>query len=84
MTEQVKEIEFRNESGYEFKDISSERWRKYTFPNGRTIIIEKPLKIYVSENGHRIFDSSGMSHYIPHGWIHLKWLAKDDSPHFDF
>lgn len=75
-------VEFRNDSGLEFKDISSEQWREYTFEAGQTVHIEAPLKLYVSENGHRILDAEGISHYVPFGWVHLKWKAKDGEPQF--
>jgi hypothetical protein len=77
-----KVVEFRNTSGLDFKDISSEQWREYTFPEGQAVRVVKPLKLYVSDNGHRILDAEGVSHYVPFGWIHLKWLAKDGEPHF--
>ncbi len=75
-------VEFRNESGLDFRDISSEQWREYTFGEGQTVRIDKPLQLYVSDNGHRILDAEGVSHYVPLGWIHLKWQAKDGKPHF--
>jgi hypothetical protein len=71
-------VEFRNDSGLDFKDISSEQWREYTFSDGQAVRIEKPIKLYASDNGHRILDAQG----VPLGWIHLKWLAKDGEPHF--
>jgi hypothetical protein len=75
--------EFRNATDLEFADVSSEQWREYLFVGGETIRIEAPLKLNVSESGgHRIFDASGVSHYIPIGWIHLKWMAKDGAPNF--
>ena len=75
--------EFKNESGKEFADISSEAWREYTFPTGQSIRIEGPLRLNVSDSGgHRLFDASGVSHYIPAGWVHLQWQAKDGQPHF--
>ena len=74
--------QFRNESGLSFKDISSEQWRCYTFSEGKTVHIEGPLWLHVSSNGHRVFDSEGVSHYVPLGWISLKWLAKEGEPHF--
>lgn len=77
------EPSFRNESGLEFSDISSEEWREYRFPGGDVIKIDRPLKLHVSESrGHRIFDAEGRSHYIPWGWIHLSWGAKDGAPNF--
>ena len=75
-------LEFRNGSGLDFKDISSEQWREYTFDEGQTIRIDKPIRLYVSDNGHRILDAEGVSHYVPLRWVHLKWQAKDGEPHF--
>lgn len=75
--------DFRNASGLEFIDISSEIWREYTFLGGETVRIDGPLRLNISESGgHRIFDASGISHYIPTGWIHLKWMVKDSEPNF--
>lgn len=74
---------FRNKSGLTFSDISSEDYRVYEFDNGRSILINRPLKLNVSPSGgHRLFDADGVSHYIPKGWIHLKWKAKDGCPNF--
>ncbi|WP_430912166.1 hypothetical protein [Methylobacterium sp. sgz302541] len=79
----LAEPAFRNESGLDFVDISSEAWREYRFLGGDTIRIERPLRLNVSESkGHRIFDAEGQSHYIPWGWIHLVWSAQDGEPHF--
>jgi hypothetical protein len=75
--------EFRNESGLEFTDISSEQSREYEFPGGNKVVIDSPMKLHVSASGgHRIFDAEGISHYVPSGWIHLSWLADDSAPHF--
>lgn len=74
--------QFENESGLSFEDISSEEWREYSFDSGKTLRIEHPLKLHVSENGHRIYDADGVSHYVPFGWIHLRWKAKNGSPNF--
>jgi len=74
---------FENATDLEFQDISSERWREYRFVGGDLVRIEEPLKLNVSESGgHRIFDAEGRSHYIPAGWIHLSWVAKDGEPNF--
>jgi hypothetical protein len=74
--------EFNNKSEHEFSDISSEKYRMYTFPKGE-ITITAPQKLSVSKSGgHRIFDENGTSHYIPAGWIHLHWEAKDGQPNF--
>lgn len=75
-------MEFINQTDLEFIDISSELWRSYLFTHDSYIRIDKPLKLHVSENGHRIFDSFGYSYYIPKGWICIKWQAKEGEPHF--
>jgi hypothetical protein len=75
--------EFKNDSDLEFTDISSEAWREYRFESGAVVRIENPLRLNVSASGgHRIFDAQGESHYIPFGWIHLRWEAKPGEPNF--
>jgi len=74
--------EFRNDTELKFVSIYSEEYREYTFPGGDKIRIERPRMLNVSKNGHRVFDEAGVSHYIPQGWIHLEWKAKDGAPHF--
>ena len=54
-------------------DISSEVYRLYRFPKGETVMIKKPIVLIVSDNGHRVVDKEGYSHYIPYGWIQLRW-----------
>ena len=74
---------FINESNLKFEDISSEAIRTYEWPSGVKVIIDEPLYLNVSKSGgHRIFDAYGISHYIPSGWNHLYWVAKDGQPHF--
>ncbi len=73
---------FRNRSGLDFTDISSEKWRDYTFSDGTTIRVDEPLCLNVTDAGHRIFDSAGISHFIPFKWTHLRWEAKEGQPHF--
>lgn len=62
------------------KNIASEERRIYTFPFGTQVVIEQPITLIVSDNGHRIADSEGNGHYIPMGWIHLKWINKNGCP----
>lgn len=74
---------FLNESGLDFVDISTEAYRVYEFPNGDRVRIDLPMKLNVSRSGgHRVYDESGESHYIPPKWIHLSWRAKDGNPNF--
>lgn len=74
-------IPFINDTSLEFSDISSEQFRTYVFDNAEVTITE-PTHLSVGLNGHRVFDAQGMSHYIPKGWIQLKWKAKVGSPNF--
>lgn len=75
--------DFRNGTPHNFEDISSEMYREYVFPDC-TIKIEDPVALNVnySSGGHRVFDATGVSHYIPAGWRELKWQADPDKPHF--
>lgn len=74
---------FNNATDLEFTDISSELWREYRFLGGDTVLIRAPLKLNVSDSGgHRIFDAEGVSHYVPAGWVHLKWVVRDGAPSF--
>lgn len=80
---QKSTAKFVNESPLEFIDISSEEYRIYEFNNGKTIMISEPLKLNVSKSGgHRLFDNSGLSHYIPQGWVRISWKAKSGRPNF--
>ena len=78
----MESVTFINESGNKFSDISTEKWRTYIFPAGEEVTIDDCQKLFVSKNGHRVFDSKGISHYIPMGWIHLKWESKKGKTHF--
>ena len=75
-------MDFKNESNLSFKDISSEKYRVYVWESGAKITIDNPLQLNVSDNGHRVFDASGISHYIPKGWFHLYWEAKEGQANF--
>jgi len=79
----VTTLAFNNATDLVFSDISSEAWRIYTFPSGATVEIQEPQRLHVSDSGgHRVFDAAGVSHYIPAGWVHLRWKAQDGHPHF--
>lgn len=76
-------VEFRNESGLEFVDISSEQARTHSWIGGQTLTIENPTKLHIAPSGsHRLFDAAGRSHYVPAGWYHLTWTAKEGAPNF--
>jgi hypothetical protein len=66
----------------QWQDIRSELYREYTFSGGDKIRISKPCSLNVSDSGgHRIIDMNDESHYIPSGWIHLRFKA---DPPFSF
>jgi len=76
--------DFLNESKLEFKDLSDELFRVYEFPD-MVVRIEEPLLLNVSDSGgHRIFDSNGISNYIPAGWRRLYWKVKENKSNFAF
>ena len=77
--------EFKNESTNKFSDIDTEVYRIYEYVvDGKRfpIRIDQPTKLSVSSNGHRVFDDQGVSHYMPKGWIHLYWEAKEGAANF--
>lgn len=76
-------MDLKNESGLAFTNIESEEWREYTFPRGESVRIEGPVALNVSKSGgHRLLDKNGTSHYVPPGWIHLRWQVREGLPHF--
>lgn len=75
-------MKFINKSNLEFTDISSEKYRTYVWDNGATVKIKNPLYLNVSNNGHRVFDLDGISHYVPNGWIHMYFKARKGMPNF--
>ncbi len=82
----MADIDLRNKTKLEFTDISTETYRTYHFvKDGETfsVCINKPQYLNVSRGGgHRILDEHGLSHYVPKGWHHLLWKAKDGEAHF--
>ena len=68
----------------DFADINDEEYRVYHWADGFSVRIDAPLKLYVSKNGHRVLDSSGISHYIVSGWRHLEWKTKEGKSPFLF
>ena len=80
--------EIKNKTNLKFEDISSERGRRYTFPNGKRVSIRRPLQLNVScSNGHRII-SKGLfgrrnSWYIkPSESWYIKWRTPKGEPSF--
>jgi hypothetical protein len=76
------DVDIKNESNYDFSDISSEKYRVYDFGKNGEVVIDNPQALAVSDNGHRIVDGDGTSHYVKYGWKHLHWETEEDEPHF--
>jgi hypothetical protein len=75
---------FLNESGLAFSDISSEKKREYTFPNGKKLFINKPLYLNVSASGgHRLYAEDNTCYYVQpeKGW-YIKWKPRKGKPSF--
>jgi hypothetical protein len=73
----------KNATGRKFDRISTEQERHYRFANDEVVTITRPLTLHVSTSGgHMIFDSQGVSHYVPPGWIHLWWVTREGKAHF--
>lgn len=74
----------KNLPGLNMYDISAEMYREYTFPDGSVTRIDNPETLYLKDGdhpeigggSHRVIDLDGVAHYIPRGWIHLKWNNK--------
>ncbi len=77
----MKKADFINKGENSFIDIDSEVSRTYRFSD-MNITIENPLKLCVKDNGHRVWDAQGVSHYVPSGWRHLSWTVKEGKPNF--
>lgn len=75
--------DIRNETEYNFTNIESEKRREYDFGNV-DVRIDDPVGIAVSDNGHRLVDSSGICHYVgfSHGGFYFNWKPYDGEPHF--
>ena len=55
-------------------DLSDkETVRIYRFPGQEIVTINHPQFVIISDNGHRLLDADGVSHYVPYGWIELRW-----------
>lgn len=60
-----------------FQDISAEEYRVYTFANGETVRVDKPLWLNVSvSGGHRIVVSDNSTVYIPGKYLKIQWFNK--------
>lgn len=78
----MAKIELNNKTDKKFIDISTEEFRTYYWSGGSSVTINDPQWLSIGETGHRVLDLLGISHYIPYGWIHLNWKARQGEAHF--
>jgi len=82
-------------SDLDWKDISDEQWRSYTFPtesglatitvhNPKLLSIKAPLFGKTGGGSHRIVCMDGSSYYITYGWLSINWQVKDGKEPFAF
>lgn len=69
------------EEELKFYDIAElEEWREYVFSDNNVYRIEKPVKLHVKrhDNGdsHRVIDAAGIRHYVPAGWIAMRFSGQ--------
>ena len=82
----LKEIEMET-----WMSTDNETFREYVFPNG-TYRIDKPLKVLVRRkpegDSHRVvsLNNNGepISHYVPAGWLAIRWEGVDGTEAFDW
>ena len=79
----VTYAEFKNMSGLDFKNISSELYREYVYPDGSKVRIDNPVMLNVSSSGgHRIYAQAegttfGKCYYIKPDWRYIVWEPKN-------
>jgi len=59
-------------------DISMEKIRIYGYADREALIIEDPIKLFITEDGgHRVQDADGWVYYVHKNWETLKWFPRD-------
>lgn len=71
----------KHTTDHKWKDISSESYREYVFPNG-IIKIDNPMFLAVSSSGGHRIAAEYQQHYIPTGWIEVRWETHKEYPHW--
>lgn len=75
----------------DYKDISSEDWREYVYPDGFVYRINGPNKLYIKSkpegDSHRVTNfnpdtQDEVTHYVPAGWRIIRWFAPKEPVSF--
>ena len=70
-----------------FLDVRMETYRVYVFPppiegmsnveyyieEPEAVAFKGPVNTWTAGGSHRVVDKSGISHYVPAGWIGIRW-----------
>lgn len=76
-------VELRNATSLPFRSVEGEEWRRYTYPDGTVVTVNKVRYLAVVDNDNAyLLDETGRAHFIPRGWVHLEWVVEADAPHF--
>ena len=78
-------VDFKDALHREWTDISAELYRTYIFPDGTSLRIENPLRLFVSDSGgHRVFSGNdgGKCFYVRPSWAAIEWKVRAGKPHF--
>lgn len=81
-------VEFVVGADLEFKDVTDEYSRTFTFPGGDRVVIPSPAFIMtkappkgtVGGGSLRVIGLNGVVTYIPYGWISLSWVTRAGRP----
>ncbi len=79
-------------SNLQWKVIKNEAWRIYTFRDGSEYLIDNPIQLSVQRSyrdgvpidSHRVISyradlAEYVSHYVPAGWVGIRWVGDDVS-----
>ncbi len=65
-------------------DISSEEFRIYTYADGSTYRIDRPVTLFVipseKADSHRVIDEAGVTHRPTLGYLGISWKPRDGEP----
>lgn len=78
-----EKMELRNKSHRKFKDISTEKYRKYVWAD-KELIINDPRWFSLSNSGHYIVDANDKVYFIKSDFLFIVWKPLEGEPHMVF
>jgi|SRR6185312_5078226 len=72
----------------DFKPLTDEEWRVFTFPGGHTVRVDSPAFVafkpaspgVIGGGSQRIITLGGTVTYVPEGWLSLQWKCRKGYP----